>query len=55
MALPCCDESLHRSVAQKADIIDTFYQRYQDRVVENPNGHAMDYVHIYVVCTKQPN
>ena len=41
-----------RSDAEKAAIIDTFYHRYQDRVAANPEGHAMDYVHIYLVCRK---
>ncbi|MEM7067345.1 MAG: SAM-dependent methyltransferase [Pseudomonadota bacterium] len=41
-----------RSAEEKAAIIDTFYGRYQDRVAKNPEGHAMDYVHIYLVCKK---
>lgn len=42
-----------RPVDEKSGIIDTFYQRYRDHVAANPAGHAMDYVHIYLVCTKE--
>ncbi len=42
-----------RSEEDKAHIIDTFYGRYQDRVAAAPEGHAMDYVHIYLVCRKE--
>lgn len=41
-----------RSADEKADIVDTFYERYRQRVEDNPEGHAMDYVHIYLVCKK---
>lgn len=41
-----------RSVAERTEIIDEFYRRYQKRVANNPEGHAMDYVHIYLVCEK---
>ncbi len=41
-----------RSDEEKAEIIDTFYDRYQNTVAESPKGHAMDYVHIYLVCSK---
>lgn len=41
-----------RPAAEKAGIIDRFYQRYRDRVAADPVGHAMDYVHIYLVCKK---
>lgn len=42
-----------RPEKERAEIIDLFYQRYQDRVAADPEGHAMDYVHIYLVCRKQ--
>ena len=45
--------SADRSEEDKARIIDTFYQRYMDRVASDPDGHAMDYVHIYLVCRKE--
>lgn len=41
-----------RSDEDKARIVDMFYQRYQDLVAADPEGHAMDYVHCYLVCTK---
>lgn len=41
-----------RSAEEKAEIIDTFYGRYQQKVADSPEGHAMDYVHIYLVCRK---
>ena len=41
-----------RSSAEKAEIIDKFYGSYQARVAAQPDGHAMDYVHVYLVCTK---
>ena len=44
--------STSRSADERAEIIDNFYRRYQDRVAANPDGHAMDYVHIYLVCRK---
>ncbi len=37
-----------RDIAEQAELVDTFYQRYEDRVCENPDGHAMDYVHCYL-------
>jgi len=45
--------SHERSPADRARIIDSFYQRYEAMVAENPDGHAMDYVHIYMVCVKK--
>ena len=42
-----------RSPEDKADIVDEFYGRYQARVAEAPRGHAMDYVHCYLTCTKE--
>ena len=44
--------SKSRSPEEKAEIIDTFYGRYEQQVAENPQGHAMDYVHVYLVCRK---
>ncbi len=42
-----------RPAEEKMEIIDTFYRRYQDRVAADPEGHAMDYVHCYLISTKQ--
>ena len=44
--------SSERSALDRARIIDAFYQRYEDMVAGDPKGHAMDYVHIYMVCVK---
>jgi hypothetical protein len=41
-----------RSAAARAQILDDFYGRYQSLVAEDPTGHGMDYVHVYLVCTK---
>ena len=41
-----------RSEQERRDIVDRFYQSYIDLVREDPTGHAMDYVHIYMVVSK---
>ena len=41
-----------REAALRAELVDLFYQRYEDRVCENPDGHAMDYVHCYLAIEK---
>ena len=41
-----------RPAAEKQAIVDRFYDSYEDRVRQSPEGHAMDYVHIYLVCEK---
>ncbi len=33
-------------------IVDQFYQAYEDEVASNPDGHAMDYVHLVVDIEK---
>ncbi len=45
--------SAERSPEEKMAIADTFYGRYQDRVAAAPEGHAMDYVHCYLIASKQ--
>lgn len=45
--------SADRSSEAKMEIIDTFYGRYQDRVAADPKGHAMDYVHCYLIARKE--
>ena len=44
--------SKDRSYDTKMEVMDTFYGRYHDKVVRSPIGHAMDYVHIYLICRK---
>lgn len=41
-----------RSEGERASLVDQFYQRYQDDVASSPDGHAMDYVHSYLVIEK---
>ncbi len=41
-----------RSSEEIAQIINTFYQSYEDLVAEDPKGHAMDYIHCRVVARK---
>lgn len=41
-----------RPAAERQAIVDRFYDSYEERVRRNPDGHAMDYVHIYLVCEK---
>ncbi|MEM6303147.1 MAG: SAM-dependent methyltransferase [Pseudomonadota bacterium] len=42
-----------RKPEEIAAIIDRFYQSYEDLVAENPDGHAMDYIHCRVVARKE--
>ena len=41
-----------RPMEERHQIVDTFYQRYEDRVASDPSGHAMDYVHCYLAVEK---
>lgn len=41
-----------RGPDERAGLIDLFYQRYEDLVADNPDGHAMDYVHCYIAIEK---
>jgi hypothetical protein len=41
-----------RPEEDRAAIVDLFYQRYEDLVAANPDGHAMDYVHCYLAIEK---
>lgn len=45
--------SAERSAVNRAHIIDAFYKRFEEMVANDPEGHAMDYVHIYMVCVKE--
>lgn len=42
-----------RPVEDRLAIIDDFYGRYESRVREAPDGHAMDYVHCYLIVRKE--
>ena len=41
-----------RPAAQVNELVDEFYGRYQATVAADPTGHAMDYVHCYLICRK---
>ena len=41
-----------RPVDEAMAIIDDFYQAYEDEVASNPEGHAMDYVHLVIDVEK---
>jgi len=44
--------SQSRSLSERRDIIENYYQTYQDEVERNPDGHGMDYVHAYMTIEK---
>ncbi len=44
--------SSERPPEERAALVDTFYGRYEDLVAASPEGHAMDYVHCYMICRK---
>ena len=41
-----------RSKAEAQAIVDSFHQAYKEEVAENPEGHAMDYIHVIMVIEK---
>ena len=45
--------SAERPVEERREIIEDYYQTYHDLVAGNPEGHGMDYVHAYMVISKQ--
>jgi len=44
--------SSDRAVEERREIIEDYYGTYQSMVEENPEGHAMDYVHAYTVISR---
>jgi hypothetical protein len=44
--------SQDRPLAERQQIIENYYQTYQDNVARNPEGHGMDYVHAYMTIEK---
>jgi len=42
-----------RSSEEKSRIIEIFFERYQQKVIENPKNHSMDYVHNVVCFSKK--
>ena len=41
-----------RRVEERQEILDHYYDAYETRVRENSAGHAMDYVHCYLIVEK---
>ena len=41
-----------RSAAERQAVLDRFHDTYELRVRTSPDGHAMDYVHCYLVAAK---
>ncbi|MCG8354896.1 MAG: class I SAM-dependent methyltransferase [Kiloniellales bacterium] len=41
-----------RPLAERREIIDSYYDRYEAMVRERPEGHAMDYVHAFMSVRK---
>jgi hypothetical protein len=41
-----------RPIEARVSILDRYFDAYEERVRQNPEGHGMDYVHIYLVCAK---
>lgn len=41
-----------RPVEERVSILDAYFDAYESRVRDAPQGHAMDYVHIYLVLQK---
>ena len=43
-----------RSKQEKSEIIEEYYGAYHARVVADPRGHGMDYVHAYMTISRTP-
>ena len=41
-----------RAPIEAQEIVNAFYQSYEAEVADNPDGHAMDYIHIIMVIEK---
>lgn len=41
-----------RPADERAAIVDEFFQNYEDLVANDPDGHAMDYIHCYLAIEK---
>jgi len=44
--------SSNRPLEERQEIIDRYYGAYETLVRENPVGHGMDYVHVYLTIAK---
>lgn len=45
--------SADRPIEERQAIIDSFYGNYESLVADSPDGHAMDYVHCYLIARKE--
>jgi len=45
--------STDRPIEERREIIEDYYSTYRNMVSEHPEGHGMDYVHAYMVISKQ--
>ena len=45
--------SAERPLDERREIIEDYYGTYRSRVATDPDGHGMDYVHAYMVISKQ--
>jgi SAM dependent carboxyl methyltransferase len=43
-----------RPPQERMRIIDSFFTRYRDAVAAAPEGHGMDYIHVHLVCRRDP-
>jgi len=43
-----------RSASEKQMILDELYRRFEEKVLETPQGHGKDLVHLYLVAKKLP-
>ena len=46
-----CHQAPH-ALEERRGIIENYYQDYVNLVWSEPEGHAMDYVHIYMIVAK---
>ena len=42
-----------RSQHIQNQVIETLYNNYENEIAENPEGHAMDYIHIIMEIEKE--
>jgi hypothetical protein len=46
--------SAARPAPERQAILDRLFASYQEEVARAPEGHGMDYIHIHLVCRKEP-
>ena len=42
-----------RTEEERRQIVDEFFQNIETKIAENPDKHAMDYVHAFIVIEKR--